>query len=62
MTMLMMDSWITGRRGAQAEKTTDEGEEEVNERKILALVMWYLPIIDHLKNMFSSARDVKLMI
>jgi hypothetical protein len=63
--MLMMDSWITRRRGGRAwkqKKTVDEGEEEVNKRKILALVMWYLLLINLLKRMLSSARDAKLMI
>jgi hypothetical protein len=40
MTMLMMDPWITGRSGGRRrKKTTDKGEEKVNERKILALMM-----------------------
>jgi hypothetical protein len=41
MRMLMMDMWITGRRGGRSRKTTHKGEEEANERKILALMMWY---------------------
>jgi hypothetical protein len=61
--MLMMDPWITRRRDSGSKKkTASEGEEEVNERKILALVMWYLPVINRLKHLFSSARDAKIMI
>jgi hypothetical protein len=46
----------------EAKKSDDEWEEEANLRKIPALVMWYLPVIDRLKCLFSSARDAKLMI
>jgi hypothetical protein len=28
----------------------------------LALVMWYLPVIDHLKRMFSNPRNVELLL
>jgi hypothetical protein len=49
------------KRGRKQKKTTNEGE-EVNERKISALMMWYLPMIDRLKRLFYSARDAKLMI
>jgi hypothetical protein len=30
-------------------------------RKIPALVMWYLPVIDHLKRLFSNPRDAELV-
>jgi hypothetical protein len=30
-------------------------------RKIPALVMWYLPVIDHLKCVFSNPRDAELV-
>jgi hypothetical protein len=49
------------KRGRKQRKTANDREEEVNERKILALVMYYLPMIDRLKCLFSSARDAKLM-
>jgi hypothetical protein len=32
------------------------------ERKVLTLVMWYLPVIDRLKHIFSNARDVELLL
>jgi hypothetical protein len=28
---------------------------------ISALVMWYLPVIDHLKRVFSNPRDAELV-
>jgi hypothetical protein len=42
----------------------DEAEfdkEDVMKRKIPALVMCYLPVIDHLKCVFSNTRDVELV-
>jgi hypothetical protein len=35
----------------------DFDKEDNKKRKILALVMWYLPVIDHLKCVFSNPRD-----
>jgi hypothetical protein len=32
------------------------------ERKVPALVMWYLPVIDHLKRMFSNQRDAEMLL
>jgi hypothetical protein len=29
--------------------------------KNLALVMWYLPVIDHLKHVFSNPRDAEMV-
>jgi hypothetical protein len=40
----------------------DLDKEDMTKRKIHALVMWYLPVIDHLKRVFSNPRDVKLML
>jgi hypothetical protein len=31
-------------------------------RKVFALVMWYLPVINHLKHMFSNPRDSELLL
>jgi hypothetical protein len=39
----------------------DHDKEDMTKGKILALVMWYLPVIDHLKCVFSNPRDVKLV-
>jgi hypothetical protein len=36
--------------------------ESFRERKIPALVMWYLPVINHLKHMFSNPRDTELLL
>jgi hypothetical protein len=30
-------------------------------KKISAMVMWYLPIIDHLRCLFANPEDAKLM-
>ena len=62
-----MDNKNRKKRGRKKKKNTGsdhqhEGEEEVNERKIPALVMWYLPVIDRLKRLFSNSRDAKFMI
>jgi hypothetical protein len=40
-------------------KNTDK--ENNKKRKIPALVMWYLPVIDHLKRVFSNSRDAELV-
>jgi hypothetical protein len=40
---------------------TDPDKEDKKKRKILALVMWYLPVIDYLKCVFSNPRDVELV-
>jgi hypothetical protein len=39
----------------------DLDKEDMTKRKISALVMWYLPVIDHLKRVFSSPRDAELV-
>jgi hypothetical protein len=31
-------------------------------REVPALVMWYLPVIDRLKRMFSNPRDAELLL
>jgi hypothetical protein len=36
-------------------------KEDMTKRRILALVMWYLPVIDHLKCVFSNHRDAELV-
>jgi hypothetical protein len=40
---------------------TDSDKEDKKKRNIPALVMWYLPVIDHLKRVFSNPRDAKLV-
>jgi hypothetical protein len=39
----------------------DSDKEDKKKRKIPALVMWCLPVINHLKRVFSNPRDVKLV-
>jgi hypothetical protein len=39
----------------------DPDKEDMTKRKIPALVMWYLPVIDRLKHVFSNPRDVELL-
>jgi hypothetical protein len=39
----------------------DPDKEDMTKRKIPTLVMWYLPVIDHLKHVFSNPRDAKLV-
>jgi hypothetical protein len=36
-------------------------KEDNKKRKIHALVMWYLPVIDRLKHVFSNPRDAELV-
>jgi hypothetical protein len=39
----------------------DSDKEDNKKRKILALVMWYLLVIDHLKHVFSNPRNAELV-
>jgi hypothetical protein len=39
----------------------DLDKEDMTKRKIPALVMWYLPVIDRLKHVFSKPRDAELV-
>jgi hypothetical protein len=40
---------------------TNPDKEDKQKRKIPAMVMWYLLVIDHLKRVFSNPRDVELV-
>jgi hypothetical protein len=42
--------------------TPDLDIEDSKERKVFALMMWYLPVIDCLKHMFSNLRDAELLL
>jgi hypothetical protein len=42
--------------------TPDQDIEGSKERKVPALMMWYLPVIDCLKRMFLNPRDAKLLL
>jgi hypothetical protein len=39
----------------------DSDKEDNKKRKISVLVMWYLPVIDRLKRVFSNPRDAELV-
>jgi hypothetical protein len=39
----------------------DSNKEDNKKRKIPTLVMWYLPVIDRLKRVFSNPRDAELV-
>jgi hypothetical protein len=39
----------------------DSDKEDNKRRKIPALVMWYLPVIDCLERVFSNSRDAELV-
>jgi hypothetical protein len=39
----------------------DPDKENMMKTKIPTLVMWYLPVIDHLKRVFSNPRDAELV-
>jgi hypothetical protein len=39
----------------------DPDKEDMMNTKIPALVMWYLPVNNHLKHVFSNPRDVELV-
>jgi hypothetical protein len=45
----------------QTPSPEDEEEEGYTQRKSLALLMWYLPVIDHLRAIFENPEDAKLM-
>jgi hypothetical protein len=42
--------------------TPDHDIEGSKERKVPAHVMWYLPMIDRLKRMFSTSRDTEMLL
>jgi predicted AlkP superfamily pyrophosphatase or phosphodiesterase len=39
----------------------DSDKKDKKKRKIPALVMWYLPMVDDLKHVFSNPRDAELV-
>jgi hypothetical protein len=60
---------VDDERGPKKKKTTkkttmkkqiplpeDEEEEDYTQRKIMALSMWYLTVIDHLRAIFGNSR------
>jgi hypothetical protein len=48
--------------GPESVDDKNDSDKEVNKkRKIPDVVMWYLPVIDHLKRVFSSPRELELV-
>jgi hypothetical protein len=47
--------------GLESDDDTFDDMDEKKKSKILALVMWYLPVIDRLKRLFSNPREAELM-
>jgi hypothetical protein len=45
---------------SQPPEDTPLGNDE-KQRRIPALVMWYLPVIDHLRHMFLNPKEATLM-
>jgi hypothetical protein len=55
------DSYNNKRKGWKRKNTAPDNQGS-KERKVPALVIWYLPVIDHLKCMFSKAREAQLLL
>jgi hypothetical protein len=47
--------------GPESVDDETDSDNDKKKRKISALVMWYLPVIDHLKRVFSNPRDAELV-
>jgi hypothetical protein len=58
------DSYNNKRKGRKRKNTAppDQYNQGSKERKVPALVMWYLPIIDRLKRMLSIVREAQLLL
>jgi hypothetical protein len=58
------NSYNNRRKGQKRKNTTppDQDNQGSKKRKVPALVMWYLPVIDRLKHMFSNAREAQLLL
>jgi hypothetical protein len=58
------DSYNNKRKGWKEKNTAppDQDSQGSKERKVPTLVMWYLPVIDRLKYMFSNAREAQLLL
>jgi hypothetical protein len=61
--MMTPIKWANKRQGQKRKNTTpDQDIEGFKEGKVPTLVMWYLPVIDHLKHMFSNPRDTEFLL
>uniref|UniRef100_K3Y3E7 Transposase-associated domain-containing protein n=1 Tax=Setaria italica TaxID=4555 RepID=K3Y3E7_SETIT len=47
--------------GAQVEDKSFIGTDTTTQRRVPALVMWYLPVVDRLKRLFSNPKSAKIM-
>jgi hypothetical protein len=58
------DSYNNKRKGWKRKNTGPPNQENQGskERKVHAVVMWYIPVIDCLKRMFSNAREAQLLL
>jgi hypothetical protein len=58
------DSYNNNRKGRKSKSTAppNQDSQRSKERKVTTLVMWYLPVIDRLKRMFSNAREAQLLL
>jgi hypothetical protein len=58
------DSYNNKRKGRKRKNITPPDQDSQGSKvgKVPTLVMWYLPIIDHLKRMFSNAREAQLLL
>jgi hypothetical protein len=58
------DFYNNKRKGWKRKNTAppDQDNQGSKERKVPALVMWYLPIIDHLRHMFFHTREAQLLL
>jgi hypothetical protein len=58
------DSYNNKRKGRKRKNIAppDQDNQGSKVRKVPALVMWYLPVIDRLKHMFSNAREAQLLL
>jgi hypothetical protein len=58
------DSYNNKRKGWKKKNTAplDQDNQGSKERKVPTLAMWYLPVIDHLKRMFSNGREAQLLL
>jgi hypothetical protein len=60
-TMMKKNKKKTAIGPESVDDKNDPDKENNKKRKIPALVMWCLPVIDHLKCVFSNPRDVELV-
>jgi hypothetical protein len=58
------DSYNNKRKGRKRKNTVppDQDSQGSKEKKVSALMKWYLPVIDCLKGIFSNAREAQLLL